>query len=123
MQTEREREKKNLLYFLFRRAAEVNGDFCFVSGEGRGFALILSRPELGVEVWRGGVVLGVLCQEELLFTPTCRHGTFEAFVKRGIWKRATRVLSFTNSSLVGMTMLAAGPSQPLRKRDEIPQFR
>lgn len=45
---------------------------------------------------RGG---GALRQEELLFTPTCRRGTFEVFVKRGIWQRATRVLSFTNSSL------------------------
>lgn len=47
-----------------------------------------------------GGVWGVFCQEELLFTLTCRHGTFEAFVKRGIWHRATRVLSFTNSSLL-----------------------
>lgn len=43
---------------------------------------------------RGGSAL-----PELLFPPTCRHGTFEAFVKREVWHRATRVLSFTNFSL------------------------
>jgi len=61
-------------------------------------ALSQGREEAFFDIMkpRGG---GVLCQEELLFTPTCRHGTFEVFVKRGIWQRATRVLSFTNSSL------------------------
>lgn len=70
-------------------AVEMNGDFALSQGREEAFSLILSSPEVG----------GALCQEELLFTPTCRHGTFEAFVKRGIWQRATRVLSFTNSSL------------------------
>lgn len=46
---------------------------------------------------RGGE--GSVLHPEPLFTPTCRHGTFEVFVKRGIWQRATRVLSFTTSPL------------------------
>lgn len=90
----------------------MNGDFALSQGREEGFLLILSSPEVG----------GVLCQEELLFTPTCRHGTFEAFVKRGIWQRATRVLSFTNSSLWDDNARSR-LHLPLRgKRDEIPLY-
>lgn len=46
---------------------------------------------------RGGE--GSVLHPEPLFTPTCRHGTFEVFVKRGIWQAATPVLSFTTSPL------------------------
>lgn len=53
---------------------------------------------------RGGE--GSVLHPALLFTPTCRHGTFEVFVKRGIWQPAR----FCHSQLLlsGMTMLAAG---------------
>lgn len=84
---------------------------CLTGGK-RAFFDIIKPP-------RGG---GVLCQEEPLFTPTCRHGTFEVFVKRGIWQRATRVLSFTNSSLWDDNARSR-LRLPLRgKGDEIPQF-
>lgn len=62
---------------------------CLEGGKGRPFFDII-KP-------RGGE--GSVLHPEPLFTPTCRHGTFEVFVKRGIWQRATRVLSFTTSPL------------------------
>lgn len=66
-----------------------NGEtfLCLEGGKGRPFFDII-KPGGGE---------GSVLYPEPLFTPTCRHGTFEVFVKRGIWQRATRVLSFTTS--------------------------
>ena len=84
----------------------MNGDLALSQGREEGFLWYYQAQSWG----------GALCQEELLFTPTCRHGTFEAFVKRGIWQRATRVLSFTNSSLGWQYSQQAAPMSMRDKR-------
>lgn len=95
---EKEKKKRWLAsLFLFLRP-EKWMETCFVSGEGRGLSLILSSPRVG----------RVPCQEELLFTPTCLHGTFEAFVKRGFGREPLKFCHSQTPLLLEMTMLEAG---------------